>query len=251
MARQKSIIKLQGTIDDISFVKTQDGYLARKATSVNGSRIASDPAFQRTRENNSEFGRAGSASKLLRTAFRLQIQQAKDRRVVSRLVKEMMKVVKADSTSTRGLRNVVDGEAEMLQQFEFNANAQLSTTLFAQYTPNINRTSGAVSITVPPFTPLTGIVAPDGATHFKLMAAASEIDFEAKNFLTDSADTGNLPINSVPTAIITLATTLPAASTHPLFLVFGIQFSQLVNGIEYPLKNGAFNALSVALVSGV
>ena len=251
MARQKSIIKLQGTIDDISFVKTQDGYLARKATSVNSARIASDPAFQRTRENNSEFGRAGSASKLLRTAFRLQIQQAKDRRVVSRLVKEMMKVVKADSTSTRGLRNVVDGEAEMLQQFEFNANAQLSTTLFAQYTPNINRTSGAVSITVPPFTPLTGIVAPDGATHFKLMAAASEIDFEAKNFVTDSADTGNLPINSVPTAIITLATTLPAASTHPLFLVFGIQFSQLVNGIEYPLKNGAFNALTVALVSGV
>lgn len=251
MARQKSIIKLQGTIDDISFVKTQDGYLARKATSVNSDRIASDPAFQRTRENNSEFGRAGSASKLLRTAFHMQIQEAKDRRVVSRLVKEMMKVIKADATSIRGLRNVVDGEAEMLQQFEFNANAGLSSTLFAQYTPSIDRPSGTVSVTVPPFTPLTAIVAPEGATHFKLIAAASEINFEAKTFLTDSADTGNMPINSVTTALITLATTLPAASTHPLFLVFGIQFSQLVNGTEYPLKNGAFNALSIASVSGV
>ena len=50
MARQKSIIKLQGTIDDISFVKIMDGYMARKATSVNSARIASDPAFQRTRK---------------------------------------------------------------------------------------------------------------------------------------------------------------------------------------------------------
>ena len=69
MARQKSIIKLQGTIDDISFVKTKDGYMAGKGISVNSARIASDPAFQRTRVNNSEFGRAGSASELLRTAF--------------------------------------------------------------------------------------------------------------------------------------------------------------------------------------
>ena len=251
MARQKSIIKLQGTIDDISFMKTQDGYMARKATSVNGTRIASDPAFQRTRENNSEFGRAGSASKVLRTAFRLQIQVAKDRRVVSRLVKEMMKVVKADSTSTRGLRNVVDGEAELLQHFEFNANAQLSSTLFAQYTPSINRVTGAAEVAVPAFIPLTGIVAPEGATHYKLLAAAGEIDFEAKTFTTDAADSGNLPINSVETLPINLATALPPASTHPLFLVFGIQFSQLVNGVEYPLKNGAFNALSIALVSGV
>jgi hypothetical protein len=251
MARQKSIIKLQGTIDDISFVKTQDGYMARKATSVNGARIASDPAFQRTRENNSEFGRAGSASKLLRTAFRLQIMAAKDRRVVSRLVKEMMKVIKADATSTRGLRNVVDGEAEMLQYFEFNVNAQLSTTLFATYTPSFDRPTGAVAVAIPAFVPLTGIVAPEGATHFKIVAAASEIDFEAKTFLTAMADTGNLPIGSIPTAAISLAMEVKPASVHPIFLVLGIQFSQLVNGVEYPLKNGAFNALSIALVSGV
>ena len=30
MARQKGVIKLKGTIGDISFYKTQDGYLARE-----------------------------------------------------------------------------------------------------------------------------------------------------------------------------------------------------------------------------
>ena len=124
MAKQKGIIKLQGTIGDITFVKTKDGYLAKEKTSVNGNRIATDAAFLRTRENNAEFGRAGKAGKVLRRAIQLLLQQAKDSRVTSRLTKEMMKVLKADSTSTRGLRNVVDGEAELLEGFEFNLNAK-------------------------------------------------------------------------------------------------------------------------------
>jgi hypothetical protein len=60
MARQKGIIKLEGTIGDVSFYKSKDGYLAREKGGVDGDRIKNDPAFQRTRENGSEFGRAGS-----------------------------------------------------------------------------------------------------------------------------------------------------------------------------------------------
>jgi len=47
MARQKGIIKLKGTIGDITFYKTQDGHLARKKGGIDASRIKSDPAFQR------------------------------------------------------------------------------------------------------------------------------------------------------------------------------------------------------------
>ena len=65
MARQKGIIKLKGTIGDITFYKTQDGHLAREKGGIDASRIKSDPAFQRTRENGSEFGRAGNAGSLL------------------------------------------------------------------------------------------------------------------------------------------------------------------------------------------
>lgn len=59
MARQKGIIKLDGTIGDITFYKSQDGYLAREKGGVSADRIANDPNFQRTRENGQEFGRAG------------------------------------------------------------------------------------------------------------------------------------------------------------------------------------------------
>jgi hypothetical protein len=141
MARQRSLIKLEGTIGDITFVKTRDGYLAKERTSMNGARIASDPAFQRTRENNAEFGRAGKAGKVLRNALRGQLQKASDSRMVSRLTREMIRVLQADMTSNRGLRNMIDGEAELLEGFDFNVNGKLGTTLFAPYVAEINRTT--------------------------------------------------------------------------------------------------------------
>ena len=63
MARQRSIIKLDGTIGGITFYKSKDGYLAREKGGIPAERIRNDPAFQRTRENGAEFGRAGKAGK--------------------------------------------------------------------------------------------------------------------------------------------------------------------------------------------
>ena len=78
MARQTGIIKLKGTIGDISFYKTSDGHLAREKGGIDKSRMANDPAFQRTRENGSEFGRAGKGGKLVRSAIRILLLNAKD-----------------------------------------------------------------------------------------------------------------------------------------------------------------------------
>jgi hypothetical protein len=146
MARQKGIIKLKGTIGYITFYKTQDGYLAREKGGIDASRIASDPAFQRTRENGSEFGRAGKAGKLLRTAFRPLLLNSADGRMVSRLTQRMVKVIQADLVSDRGLRNVIDGEAELLFGFEFNIRGKLGTSLFAPFVATIDRVAGEIKV---------------------------------------------------------------------------------------------------------
>jgi len=57
MARQKGIIKLKGTIGDITFYKTQDGHLAREKGGIDASRIKSDPAFQRTSPKDVRFSK--------------------------------------------------------------------------------------------------------------------------------------------------------------------------------------------------
>jgi hypothetical protein len=51
----------------------------------------------------------------------------------------MVKVIQADTVSERGLRNVIDGEAELLFGFEFNIRGKLGTTLFAPFVATIDR----------------------------------------------------------------------------------------------------------------
>mgnify|MGYP003433490562 FL=1 len=252
MAKQKGIIKLDGTIGGITFYKTtEDGYLAREKGGVSADKIANDPAFQRTRENGEEFGRAGKAGKLLRNSIRAMLQNASDSRMVGRLTQKMVEVIQEDLTNPRGQRNVIDGEAELLEGFEFNINGKLGTTLYAPFTGTIDRVAGTLTANIPAFVPINMLAAPGGATHFKIVSAGAEVDFENETFVMDAQATAVLPWDATATAVINLANAVTPNSTHPLFLALGIEFYQEVNGQMYPLKNGAFNPLSLVKVSGL
>ena len=251
MAKQNGIIKLKGTIGDITFYKTKDGHLAREKGGVDANRIANDPAFQRTRENGSEFGRAGKAGKMLRVALRQVLINSADGRMVSRLTQAMTKVIQADATNPRGLRNVIDGEAELFTGFEFNIGGKLGTTLFAPFETTIDRVSGDIGLTLAPFVPTTMIAAPAGTTHFKIISAGAAIDFEAEKFEVTTSETAVLPWDSTLTAPINQDNSVSANSTNPLFLALGVEFYQEVNGQMYPLKNGAHNPLSLVQVVGL
>ncbi|MBL7739057.1 MAG: hypothetical protein JNK14_07550 [Chitinophagaceae bacterium] len=250
MAKQKGIIPLQGTIGNITFFKSKDGYMAREKGSLDAQRIANDPAFQRTRENGAEFGRAGKAGKVLRNALRALLQNSSDSRMIARLTKEMVKVIQADAVNPRGMRNVIEGEAELLTGFEFNANSKLGTTLYAPFTATINRVTGELTVNLAAFIPANMVAAPSGATHFKITSAGAEIDFENETYTAQMNSTAELPWNATATAVINLVNAVTTNSTKPLFLIAGIEFFQQVNGAMYSLKNGAFNALAIVSVSG-
>ena len=251
MAKQKGIIKLKGTLGDITFYKTQDGFLAREKGGIDGNRIANDAAFQRTRENGAEFGTAGKAGKILRLAIRALLQNAADNRMVGRLTREMVKVVKADITNPRGQRNVIDGEAELLEGFDFNIRGKLGTTVFATYNAKINRDTGAMTVSISSFVPLNMIAAPSGTTHYKIISAGAEIDFEAETFVEAHSETAILPWDAVATVAINQVNAVTPNSTKPLFLALGVEFYQEVNGQMYALKNGSYNPLALVQVSGL
>jgi hypothetical protein len=251
MARQKGIIKLEGTIGDITFHNSKNGYIAKAKGGVSANRIASDPAFVRTRENGAEFGRAGKAGKLLRMAFRPQIQKASDSRIIGRLMREMMRVIKADTTSVRGLRNVIDGETELLQGFEFNESAKLGATLYAPYTTLINRATGLMAVNFNDFDAFTMLAAPSGTTHFQFMLAGADIDFNGETYTALSEESAVIPWDSAGVPGFDLSVQLGPNSAHPLFLCLGVVFLQDVNGTKYPLQNGSFNTLGIVKVSGL
>jgi hypothetical protein len=188
---------------------------------------------------------------MLRVALRQVLINSADGRMVSRLTQAMTKVIQADATNPRGLRNVIDGEAELLTGFEFNIGGKLGTTLFAPFETTIDRVSGDIGLTLAPFVPTTMIAAPAGTTHFKIISAGAAIDFEAEKFEVTTSETAVLPWDSTLTAPINQDNSVSANSTNPLFLALGVEFYQEVNGQMYPLKNGAHNPLSLVQVVGL
>lgn len=249
MARQDSFIKLKGRIGDLTFYKTKGGYLAREKGGIDANRIATDPKFQRTRENGAEFGRAGKAGKLLRDSLTQLISGSKDGSMSTRLTKLMLKVIQADATSQRGKRMVLDAETELLKGFEFNSQAQFFTVVGVEVGTAIDRATGEMKIDLPLFDPKIFLKAPQGATHFQFKAMALALNFGNGAKTADLQMGSLLPIADV-TVPVSITCNVGVSQTDPLFLVLGIDFYQVMNGSEYALNNGMYNALSIINVLG-
>lgn len=245
MARQKGIIKLEGKIGDISFYKSKDGFLAREKGGVDAARIKNDPAFVRTRENGSEFGSSASSGKLLRDSIRTMMQNASDSRVTSRLTKLMTQIKNLDGTSARGERNVGVGIAvpaakALLKGFNFNDKAILGSILFNPF----NVDSGTGVITLDDLIPINDLNAPSGATHISLKGAWAKVDFATGETDVQESNVVNLPIDATSTDVVLTPVAAAAGPGTDLFLLM-VEFFQEVNGNQYTLKNGAYNALSI------
>lgn len=251
MSKQKGIIKLEGKVGDLTFFKTRYGYLARETAALSPERIAKDPAFQRTRENNAEFAVSAKAAKLLRKTVNAFLQNVKDGTLVSRLNSIMMKLVKSDPISPRGQRNAAMGQAALLKGFEFNSNANLGTNLKVEITTQVDRAGGKLHLHLPSFIPKNQVNIPEGASHFEIISVGLELDFAAEAYVVEESSTGILPWNSDDTGNLTLTNIVTAASALPLFVMAGLRFYQQVNGINYPLKTGEFNSLSIVQVDTV
>lgn len=252
MAKQKSANKLRGTIGDITYYKSRhDGFLAREKGGVDGNRIKTDPRFARTRENGAEFGRGGAAGKLLRSALMQLIASAKDGRMTSRLTKQMITVLKADSTSKRGERTVTKGKPDLVVGFEFNDNAQLATSITAQYETTIDRATGKASVNFSAFVPTLALAVPQGATHYRLMLGVAEIDFENRVYTSATQKTVEKLIDENAVAGTLLEAAFTVNSTQIIFVAMGIEFLQEVNGAFYAINNGSNNALAIVKTSTV
>lgn len=245
MAKASGIIKIEGSVEDLTFYKRDGKNFVRRKGGVSKERIASDPNFVRTRENNSEFGHSGSAGKILRLAMGSLIFKAKDGRLSSRLLQVMSQVKNLDTISTRGKRTVGLGFGTpegklLLKGFDFNANARLNGVLFA---PFLLDTATGV-ITLNNFIPAEQLQFPQGATHVSFQSAVLALDFDTEVSELVVSTAANLPINLATSTLVLTPPTVPTGTGVQLFLLM-ISFHQEVNGMQYSLKNEEFNVLNV------
>ncbi|MDF2451439.1 MAG: hypothetical protein K0S26_943 [Bacteroidota bacterium] len=245
MARQKGLIKLKGTLGDITFYKSQDGYIAREKTGIDGSRIATDPAFVRTRENGAEFGSSAASGKLVRSALRTLLMTAKDGRVTGRLMKVMTVIKNMDATSVRGKRNVgvaivLAPAKALLKGFNFNSRANLGSIFFRPYA--LNTPTGV--ITINGLVPSSDVIAPPGATHMSIKGCWAKLDFSTNVSDVKLSNVVNVPLNGTSSNVVLTPSAAPTGTGTNIYAL-QIEFFQMVNTIQYSLKNGEYNSLSI------
>lgn len=248
MARSKGILKIEGTLQDMTFYNTSDGNLVKTKSSVNKQRISSDPAFARTRENGVEFGQAAKSGKLLRITLRNLMLNTADKRVVSRVTQMMTGIKNLDTVSERGKRTVGVGIANpaglvLLKDFNFNRQANLSSVLFAPY--KIDAASGAISIDN--FAPQNAVTYPVGTTHISLQSAFAVINFTSFQNEIAYSPVELLAVDNTSTDVELKPTSIPTLTGSKLYLLH-LSFFQQINGVQYPLKTGNYNLLSIVEV---
>jgi len=249
MALQKGILKIEGTMGGMTFYKKDGDYLVKEKSSVSADKIANDPNYQRTRENNAEFGLAGSTDKFLRDALRSLMLDASDTYVTSRVTQLMMSELGMDTTSARGERQpsiglaTPDGKA-LLNGFNFNAKSVLSGVLFKAFA--VDPATGV--ITINNLVPQKDIAYPSGATHLSITGAMANIDFANGTSDLQISNVENLPIDLNPNNVVLTPVAVPAGAGIVVCLL-KIEFFQLMNGVQYPLKNGSYNTLSIVNVA--
>ena len=167
--------------------------------------------------------------------------RAKDNRVSSRVTQKMTQIKNFDLTSIRGERNVATGLATTegkaaLKGLDFNNRAILSAVLFAPF--SVDGATG--EITIPNLTPTNDISYPSGATHVSFTSAYLKVDFDSP--------TVNIPISTTSATQTLTPAGVPTGTGNDIYLLL-VEFFQEINGVQYPLKNGAYNVLNIVEVA--
>ncbi|MGV9003817.1 hypothetical protein [Flavobacterium sp.] len=245
MPKQKGIIKIEGTLDDITFFKRKDVYLARIKGGVSKERIMKDPAFKRTRENMSEFANTAKAGKTLRSACTVLIKSAFDGTLVQRLTKVFAAVKNMDIHSSRGLRSVSKGLATAggkmaLKGFDFNIKSALTSILFAPYA--LDTADG--KITIEDLVPLDMLNYPPHASHVSFRSGFMNLDIENNISTIRYSTATTLPLDMTVSTVVLTPTAVPPGTGQDYYLLL-VEFFQEVNGVLYALNNGNYNSLTL------
>lgn len=264
MARQLGHVKYKGTIGEIRHykIKGMTGNFAGLKGGATGEQIKTGATFVRTRENMNEFAGCAHAGRSVRIGLNFLMKQMSDAQLTGRLTAIMKKINLEDQTEARGYRAIlVSNQSKYLVGLNFNRNFSFDSAFLAPFGLTNTVTRDSSTMEVAPFNPVKSVIAPSGATHFRLINAVSVISDFAFNSITgvyepiqpelnelsNIAYSAYLDLNietAAPTVITSAFTGAPEITDDVTVLnSVGIEFYQKV-GNEYYLLN-AGHALKI------
>lgn len=250
MAFQKSSIKLEGNVGDLTFYKQGNTYQVRQRTGISQERITKDPAFQRTRENSQEFGHASHIAKQIRLSWKTALGNLHslfyDPSVANRLTKRITNVVKSDTINVRGLRRIQPANLRLLNGFSLNSQSALKDAFFLPISPTYDFGQQQLAIFLPSFNPELVIDAPRDTKFFQFHLMVTQLDIENEAFET-LVQSSPLTIISKQTESLILS--VPIKKVEASILVCcGISFFYESAGYPVPIVSPLQNTLDIIKV---
>lgn len=249
MAKQKDgHIQFQGSVDNITYFKTKNGHIVRGKRTVDPNRIATDPRFARTRENNEEFAMAAKAASLFRYGLVDLMLGASDSRIVARVNKLMHDVKKMDQASVRGKRTISEalkfpGAKQKFVDFNFNELAPLKTILKRSMT--VDTSTGAIYLEN--FNPTRHLNYPPGSSHVRFTCGVISLNFTTSKHEIRLSNEENVAIENVSSNLMIAPSELPPPGDVTLLLL-RLECLQLMGNVYYPIQSEYGNPLAIVEV---
>lgn len=245
MARVIGLFKLRGSIDDLTFRKTQDGIIAGMKPGPTRERVLTHKNFRVTRCNADEFQQAIKDARLLRHALGTALNGRTGSSMNGRVNGVFYKMARRDASNDLGFRRSIYGDIGLLTGFNFNKQLSLADALSVPFTHALSADTGTCRVEVPPFIARKRKGFPPGATHFRLVSGMVVIDFLNGKYKQDIQLGELLPLRKKTPGAIGFEHTIERMNGQVVVQVLGIEFYELVD--EYPVlvKGSALEVLEV------
>ncbi|WP_419870916.1 hypothetical protein [Chryseobacterium sp. CT-SW4] len=130
MATYESLIKLKGSVGDLVFYTLNGKNVVRKKSGFNKAAYKKNPAYEKVRQNSSEFGHCSKVGKIIRTALDGYIKESGEPLLYQRFARLMTQIKDLDGLSEKGKRTVYNGlnteEGKMLlKKFQMGKKSSL------------------------------------------------------------------------------------------------------------------------------
>lgn len=214
MAIAKGIIPLSGKLDN-------QVHYRRNGKNFVRSNASHHTLSENSKKSGIEFGRAGSAASLVRTALGYMVNRMADNGFYNRLSAHFYRVIRSCNTKRPGEREVVDGNLALLKAVELNRYTH-SLKIFSAEPVVVIDPAADISITLPRFS-VKGIAkAFPRAGTLVVQLCCCACDFANKKGLVAKAD--DLQISLHPSFFPGGRLRLPAGVTDDKVLLVAIGF---------------------------
>lgn len=173
MARIISGFEFTGKLGNISAYRLKDSGIIVMRTTGGASRkkVLKDPAYARTRENASEFGRCAKAAKGIRKSIEA-VRHLADYNFTSDLISLCKKIQLMDSVNVRGEREVdLPAHAHFFSGFQLNHKYPFDSIVRSSVSYGIDRNTKTATIEIPSLLPGVNLQLPWPVPKYRIIVS--------------------------------------------------------------------------------